>query len=235
MIFRLSLRNIVRYFLEKSLEISFDSKTFRMKFTKFHAQFRSKIQENKERNSSKFVCITFAQYCMSTQNPTNPDEGNWVKPVNHPCKLSFENVQNNWDTDYENLVNLVQRHTNCSTAYCLRKKGGSDELFCRFGFPKETSEKTHLEFETFRSKDGKDHYKVKVVTKRNDRCLNNNQRLQLQGWRANCDIPVIIDYHSCLEYIAKYASKGEKMSSVAKDAFTSVLTILKMWTMVEKL
>ena len=65
---------------------------------------------------------------------------------------------------------------------------------------------------------------TKVVTKRNDRRLNNNQRLQLQGWRANCDIQVIIDYHSCLEYIAKYASKGEKMSSVAKDAFTSILT-----------
>ena len=32
-----------------------------------------------------------------------------------------------------------------------------------------------------------------------------------------------IDYHSCLEYIAKYASKAEKISSVAKEAFTSVL------------
>lgn len=77
-------------------------------------------------------------------------------------------------------------------------------------------------YEIFKTKDGKEHYKVKVV-KRNDSRLNNNQRLQLQGWRANCDIQVITDYHSCLEYIAKYASKGEKMSSVAKDAFTSVL------------
>lgn len=47
--------------------------------------------------------------------------------------------------------------------------------------------------------------------------------MQLQGWRGKCDIQVIIDYHSCLEYIAKYASKGEKMSQVAKDALTSVL------------
>ena len=74
-----------------------------------------------------------------------------------------------------------------------------------------------------KSKDGVEHNKVKVVTKRNDNCLNNHQRLQLQGWRANCDIQVIIDYHSCLEYIAKYASKAEKISSVAKEAFTSVL------------
>ena len=33
---------------------------------------------------------------------------------------------------------------------------------------------------------------------------------------------MIIDYHSCLEYVAKYASKAEKISSVAKEAFTSV-------------
>lgn len=64
---------------------------------------------------------------------------------------------------------------------------------------------------------------MKVVTKRNDNRLNNHQRLQLQGWRANCDIQVIIDCHSCLEYIAKYASKAEKISSVAKEAFTSIL------------
>ena len=90
-------------------------------------------------------------------------------------------------------------------------------------FQKNFVKNTHLEYETFKSKDGKVHYKVKVVTKRNDSRLNNNQRLQLQGWRGNCDIQVIIDYHLCLEYIAKYASKGERMSSVAKDAFTSVL------------
>lgn len=70
---------------------------------------------------------------------------------------------------------------------------------------------------------GKSTSKLKLKQRRNNERLNNNQRLQLQGWRANCDIQVIIDYHSCLEYIAKYASKSEKMSSVAKDAFKSVL------------
>ena len=37
------------------------------------------------------------------------------------------------------------------------------------------------------------------------------------------DIQVIIDYYLCLEYIAKYASKAEKISSVAREAVTSVL------------
>lgn len=60
---------------------------------------------------------------------------------------------------------------------------------------------------------------VKLAAKRQCVC----QRLQLQGWWANYDFQVIIYYHSCYENIAKYASKGEKMSLVAKDAFTSVL------------
>lgn len=79
-----------------------------------------------------------------------------------------------------------------------------------------------MQYENFKSKDGVQHYKVKVVTKRNDQRLNNNQQIQPQGWRANCDIQVIIDYHSCMEYIAKYASKAEKISSVAREAFQSV-------------
>ena len=40
----------------------------------------------------------------------------------------------------------------------------------------------------FLSKMSISQYKVKVITKRNDPRLNNHQRLQLQGWRANCDI-----------------------------------------------
>lgn len=121
-------------------------------------------------------------------------------------------------------MNLVQRHTQCSTAYCLRKKGADESYYCRFDYPKDCCEKTHLQYEEIHSKDGTLHYRVKVITKRNDTRLNNHQHLQLQGWRANCDIQVIIDYHSCIEYIAKYASKSEKMSSVAKEAFTTVLS-----------
>lgn len=145
-----------------------------------------KAEDIKKGKEADTIICNYVDYLMSTQNPTNPDTS-WVKPQNHPCKLRFQDIQNDWDYDYENLVNLVQRHTNCSTAYCLHKKGGSDELSCRFDFPKEICEKTHLECETFKTKDGKEHYKVQVVTKRNESRLNSNQRLQLQGWRANCD------------------------------------------------
>lgn len=39
----------------------------------------------------------------------------------------------------------------------------------------------------------------------------------IQTWRANCDIQLIIDYHACVEYLAKYASKAEKMSAISKE------------------
>ena len=33
-------------------------------------------------------------------------------------------------------------------------------------------------------------------------------------------ISVVIDYYSCLEYLTKYAFKPEKLSTIAKEAFT---------------
>lgn len=178
----------------------------------------------KGKEAEKIIC-NYVDFLTSTENPCNPDDGNWVKPNIHPCKKKIEEIEKlKWDKDYEDLVNTVQRLTQCSTAYCLRKKDEQNNFFCRFNYPKDCCDQTHLEYEKIHSKDNKNHYTIRVVTKRNDSRLNNHQRLQLQGRRANCDIQVIIDYHSCLEYIAKYASKSEKMSSVAKDIFLSVLT-----------
>ena len=61
------------------------------------------------------------------------------------------------------------------------------------------------------------------MTKLHDSRLNRHQPLQLQGWRANCDIQVIVDSQACLEYFVKYTSKGEKASAVVKNAFTNVV------------
>lgn len=128
-----------------------------------------------------------------------------------------------FDNDYVDLLNTVQRHTHCSSNYCLRKKQNESDLKCRFNFPLEISTTTKLEFEPVHSKSKNDSYKVKVITRRNDPRLNNHQRFQLQGWRANCDIQAVIDYHACLEYLTKYASKGEPRCSVMKTAFNSIV------------
>ena len=47
--------------------------------------------------------------------------------------------------------------------------------------------------------------------------------MQLQGWRANCDIQVVIDHYACVEYLTKYAAKSEPKSLLVKQAFNSVM------------
>ena len=158
-------------------------------------------------HAEKQVC-QYVDQLMSTINPSHPEEDCWVKPQIHPCKQRYLHDINDalWDEDYENLLNCVQRHTKCSSAYCLKqKKDGSQ--YCRFDYPIDTCKETHIEFENVHTKDSSERYRAKIVTARNDTRLNRHQRLQLQGWRANCDINVVIDYHSCVEYLTKYASK----------------------------
>ena len=112
---------------------------------------------------------------------------------------------------------------NCSSNYCLRKKGNEVNLKCRFKFPFEPSANTKLEFEPIHSKDEKTRHKAKIITKRNDRRLNNHYHVQLRGWRANCNIQAVIDYHASIEYFAKFASKGEPRSPLMKTAFNSII------------
>ena len=83
--------------------------------------------------------------------------------------------------------------------------------------------KTTLEFEAVNTKDKTLRYRAKVVTKRNDSRLNNHQQIQLPGWRANCDIQIIIDHHDCVEYLAKYAAKSEPKSPVLCHTFNSIM------------
>ena len=158
-------------------------------------------------------------------NPNPPDEDPWIRPEVHPCQRQYKDIPD-WerDSDYVDLLNMVQRHTRCSTSYCLRKKQNESDLNCRFHFPYDQCLQTQLEFEKVHSKnDEVQQYRAKIITKRNDSRLNNHQRLQLQGWRANCDIQVVIDHYACVEYLTKYAAKGEPRSPLLKEAFNSIV------------
>ena len=170
-------------------------------------------------NASTIIC-NYADWLFSTENPQPPEEGNWVKPQNHPCQQRPCETDKN--ADLANLINIVQRHTHCSTKYCLKKVSES-ELQCRFNFPKPLCKETHLEFEPIHPHHNDCEYKLKVVTKRNDTRINNYQQLQLQNWRANCDIQLITSFRECIEYVTKYAAKGEPRSHAVKEAFCSVM------------
>lgn len=72
------------------------------------------------------------------------------------------------DNDYVDLLNSVQRHTHCSTSYCLKNSVNETELKCRFNFPLEKWEKTTSLFEAIHTKDNRKKYNLTEATKRND-------------------------------------------------------------------
>ena len=92
----------------------------------------------------------------------------------------------------------MERHATCSTKYYLQHDDKS-ELHCRFNFPNDNRAETRLEFEPINTKTGDIKYKAVIVTKRNVSTLNRHMPLQLQGWRTNCNIQIVIYYHACLE------------------------------------
>ena len=72
--------------------------------------------------------------------------------------------------------------------------------------------------------DGKlTQFKAKVVTKRNYTRLNNHQQIQLQGWGANCYIQIVIGQYAWIEYLSKYAAKGESRPLMLAETFDIVL------------
>ena len=128
-------------------------------------------------------------------------------PNPHPCTVTFRNVQYQ---DYHQLVNTVERHTRCSSAYCLRRKNG-EEPSCRFDFPKELSDQSYVEFEEV----NEEKIRATLSTRRNDDRLNSHTRMMLQHWRANVDLQVVVDVDVCARYMAKYVSKSEPRSKPA--------------------
>lgn len=124
------------------------------------------IQKGKE--ATKTIC-DYVDSLLSTWNPKLPCENNWAKPVVHPCKQHYLHLSHNEQCDdYVNLLNTVQRHTRCSTNYCLKRKENESDLKCRFNYPFNLCDKTTLEFEKIHTKDKSVQYRAKIITKRND-------------------------------------------------------------------
>ena len=132
--------------------------------------------------------------------------------------------------DYIDLINTVQQHTTCSTRYCLKHERSKEGLHCGFNYPLECSDITKLEFQPVHTKDKSKKYKATIITARNDPRLITHQKIQLLGWRANCDMQVILDYHACVEYLCKYADKGEPRSNTLRNTFNAVVKNLKTST-----
>ena len=56
-----------------------------------------------------------------------------------------------FDNDYTDLLNTVQRHTKCNSTYCLKTYKNGDQ-YCRFNFPFDKNDSTYVKFEKLKQR-----------------------------------------------------------------------------------
>lgn len=105
--------------------------------------------------------------------------------------------------DYKELLNCVQRHTKCTVDSSLCKKGTI--LTCLYNAPWDLCNESRLFID--------DQGRKKYDLARNDDRLNVHNIDLLTMWHANVDCHRVLSHYVVLKYIAKYASKAEKMVS----------------------
>ena len=121
-----------------------------------------------------------------------------VNPLQHP--LTFQ-----W---LSQILNRCQRHR-CSEAYCLRKKKGSEEISCRFFFPRGTRDTADVV-----QRQGQSYFSFEAA--RNDSLMNHYNRCLSLGWLANIDIAPCTSLQAVINYAAKYCSKMEKQTEAMR-------------------
>lgn len=113
------------------------------------------------------------------------------------------------------MLNRVQRHTECSDAYCMRKNKTTGKTECRFKFPFEFKPKTEVVLTNDRA--------AELVTARNDRFLNKYNDYVIQTWRANIDVSPVLSRRALINYLAKYITKSEKQSKDLTEVLKSLM------------
>ena len=181
------------------------------------------VQETVDQGDEFAKCelIKFIDKLVCTKNPAVlPDGSNLANAPSakldpHVCSQSYSQIED-YNSDLTDLVATCQRHTRCSTSYCLRTKRGMQA--CRFGYPKPLQTDTAIVQE-----DGM----YELLTARNDTLVNSYNPLQLSSWRANVDMKYLVSKQKVVEYCAKYATKSEPRSEPTKETFKLIVDSLK--------
>ena len=161
--------------------------------------------------------IRYIDSIVSTCNPavlpdgTNLDDAPTPRTNPHVCGKRYTEIQD-YKQDLNDLVATCQRHTRCSTNYCLRNIQG--QQLCRFGYPKQLQPETVI---------NNDDSQPELLTARNDPLLNSYNPIQLSGWRANVDMQYIVSRQKVIEYCAKYATKSEPRSQSMREIFEKIV------------
>lgn len=134
-----------------------------------------KLEEYDEtgQEQNQAAIIQYIDSLISTNNPaissdgSNADDAPRPQTNPHICNISYTDVTD-FDDDLAKLIATCQRHTRCSTTYCLRTKHGKQQ--CRFGYPKQ------IQLETMLDSSNED---LEVTTQRNDPLINSFNKIQL--------------------------------------------------------
>ncbi|XP_059070535.1 uncharacterized protein LOC131860176 [Cryptomeria japonica] len=105
--------------------------------------------------------------------------------------------------DYEELVNVVQRHTKCSAHTWLKKKGCST-LHCCYKAPWPEQDFSTLIVDAANN--------PSYEPTRNDNRLNIHSPIMLAIWRSNIDCQPVCSKMAVIQYISKYAAKTKQKS-----------------------
>lgn len=136
--------------------------------------------------SCKHQLINFIDDLVCTNNPmvlqdgSNLDDALSVSLDPYICSRSYSQVED-YNAELTEFVATCQRHTWCSTSYCLQTKHGTQE--CRFGYPKALQNET-----TIVNENGI----YELLTARNDTLVNSYNPIQLSAWRANVDMKYLV-------------------------------------------
>ena len=195
----------------------------REKHPSYHQMSNDFLSQIEAGHQAQETVKVYVNGLVTTINDALPQD-NWTIPSPHPSAISIDTV-GNLDRHYEALVNSVERHKKCSTAYCIKMKPVQQPT-CRFNFPKNCQDETTIDFQLITKAASDDHeltveeitqaqVKATLTTKRNDGRINSHNCVMLQHWRASVDLQVIVDTDQCIWYMAKYATKGEPRSQSA--------------------
>ncbi|KAH7038972.1 hypothetical protein B0J12DRAFT_606491, partial [Macrophomina phaseolina] len=145
----------------------------------------------------------------------NPEPTRAIAPITEATPLQATPDQHLNTLEFlSSIINRVQKHKH--SAYCERKKKNSNEVACRFYFPK------HQHGNALIIRDFNPIY-YSFDGARNDEWLNNYCRVVSYGWLANTDVTPCTGSQAVLNYIAKYCSTAETKSVSYKQIIQSVL------------
>lgn len=158
--------------------------------------------------------LEIAKYFDQYVSTTHPDVGCPKAPL-HPSRVRLSEVLD-INKDLAELLNRVQRHTECSEDYCLRKNKKKDgKKQCRFKFPFGLRSTTKIVIS--------DDKEVEFLSTRNDELLNKYNQFIIQTWRANIDISPVLSKRALINYLAKYITKSETQSKDLTEAMKALM------------